>query len=58
MLMLMSFLQSDVNSVCFVDDSGHLICSGSDDSFCKVIPNELANPNRCDQMRGFTTETK
>ncbi|XP_047939458.1 LEC14B protein-like isoform X2 [Salvia hispanica] len=27
---------SDVNSVCFVDESGHLICSGSDDSFCKV----------------------
>ncbi|XP_057776593.1 LEC14B protein-like isoform X2 [Salvia miltiorrhiza] len=27
---------SDVNSVCFVDESGHLIFSGSDDSFCKV----------------------
>ncbi|KAG6416248.1 hypothetical protein SASPL_123674 [Salvia splendens] len=36
MLMLMSCLQSDVNSVCFVDESGNLICSGSDDSFCKV----------------------
>ncbi|KAH6799692.1 hypothetical protein C2S51_036176 [Perilla frutescens var. frutescens] len=27
---------SDINSVCFVDESGHLVCSGSDDSFCKV----------------------
>ncbi|KAF7813700.1 LEC14B-like protein [Senna tora] len=27
---------SDVNTVCFADDSGHLIYSGSDDSFCKV----------------------
>ncbi|XP_027933698.1 LEC14B homolog isoform X1 [Vigna unguiculata] len=28
--------QSDVNTVCFADESGHLIYSGSDDSFCKV----------------------
>ncbi|KAI4345512.1 hypothetical protein L6164_012627 [Bauhinia variegata] len=27
---------SDVNTVCFADESGHLIYSGSDDSFCKV----------------------
>ncbi|KAL0391068.1 UNVERIFIED_CONTAM: LEC14B protein [Sesamum calycinum] len=27
---------SDVNSVCFADESGHLIYSGSDDNFCKV----------------------
>lgn len=29
-------LQSDVNSVCFADESGHLIYSGSDDNLCKV----------------------
>ncbi|XP_041016998.1 LEC14B protein-like isoform X2 [Juglans microcarpa x Juglans regia] len=27
---------SDVNTVCFADESGHLIYSGSDDTFCKV----------------------
>ncbi|CAA0832075.1 transducin family protein / WD-40 repeat family protein [Striga hermonthica] len=27
---------SDVNTVCFADESGHLIYSGSDDNFCKV----------------------
>lgn len=27
---------SDVNTVCFADDSGHLIFSGSDDNLCKV----------------------
>lgn len=29
-------LQSDVNTVCFADESGHLIYSGSDDNLCKV----------------------
>lgn len=28
--------KSDVNTVCFADESGHLIYSGSDDSLCKV----------------------
>ncbi|XP_057430981.1 LEC14B homolog isoform X2 [Lotus japonicus] len=27
---------SDVNTVCFADESGHILYSGSDDSFCKV----------------------
>ncbi|XP_059649111.1 LEC14B protein-like isoform X2 [Cornus florida] len=27
---------SDVNAVCFADESGHLIFSGSDDNLCKV----------------------
>ncbi|CAM8972388.1 unnamed protein product [Rhodiola kirilowii] len=27
---------ADVNTVCFADESGHLIYSGSDDSLCKV----------------------
>ncbi|QHO05891.1 uncharacterized protein DS421_14g449940 [Arachis hypogaea] len=27
---------SDVNAVCFADESGNIIYSGSDDSFCKV----------------------
>ncbi|KAI5680356.1 hypothetical protein M9H77_01583 [Catharanthus roseus] len=27
---------SDVNSVCFADESGHIIYSGSDDNLCKV----------------------
>ncbi|KAG9143014.1 hypothetical protein Leryth_006282 [Lithospermum erythrorhizon] len=27
---------SDVNTVCFADESGHIIYSGSDDSLCKV----------------------
>lgn len=30
-------LQSDVNTVCFADEGGHLIYSGSDDTLCKVI---------------------
>ena len=30
-------LQSDVNTVCFADESGHLIYSGSDDTYCKVL---------------------
>lgn len=29
-------VQSDVNTVCFADESGHLIISGSDDNLCKV----------------------
>lgn len=29
-------MQSDVNTVCFADESGHLIYSGSDDTSCKV----------------------
>jgi hypothetical protein len=29
-------LQSDVNTVCFADETGNLIYSGSDDTFCKV----------------------
>ncbi|XP_050119149.1 LEC14B homolog isoform X4 [Malus sylvestris] len=28
--------QSDVNTVCFADETGHLIYSGSDDNLCKV----------------------
>ncbi|KAL3505809.1 hypothetical protein ACH5RR_031191 [Cinchona calisaya] len=28
--------ESDVNAVCFADETGHLIYSGSDDSLCKV----------------------
>ncbi|KAF6176580.1 hypothetical protein GIB67_034442 [Kingdonia uniflora] len=28
---------SDVNTVCFADDTGHLIYSGGDDNLCKVI---------------------
>uniref|UniRef100_A0A5B6YVN8 LEC14B homolog n=1 Tax=Davidia involucrata TaxID=16924 RepID=A0A5B6YVN8_DAVIN len=28
--------KSDVNTVCFADESGHLIYSGSDDNLCKV----------------------
>ncbi|KAF3436361.1 hypothetical protein FNV43_RR23453 [Rhamnella rubrinervis] len=28
--------RADVNTVCFADESGHLIYSGSDDTFCKV----------------------
>lgn len=36
MLKLVFLLQSDVNTVCFADESGHLIYSGSDDNFCKV----------------------
>lgn len=33
---LLCLLQSDVNTVCFADETGHLIFSGSDDSLCKV----------------------
>ncbi|XP_043812923.1 LEC14B protein isoform X2 [Manihot esculenta] len=29
-------ITSDVNTVCFADESGHLIYSGSDDNLCKV----------------------
>ncbi|KAH7577474.1 hypothetical protein JRO89_XS01G0255800 [Xanthoceras sorbifolium] len=28
---------SDVNTVCFADESGHLIYSGSDDNLCKIV---------------------
>ncbi|KAI6674701.1 hypothetical protein NL676_002607 [Syzygium grande] len=28
--------ESDVNTVCFADGSGHIIYSGSDDTYCKV----------------------
>lgn len=28
--------ESDVNTVCFADESGHIIYSGSDDTYCKV----------------------
>ncbi|PIN03740.1 WD40 repeat-containing protein [Handroanthus impetiginosus] len=28
--------QADVNAVCFADESGHIIYSGSDDNLCKV----------------------
>lgn len=37
---------SDVNTVCFADESGHLILSGSDDNFCKVWD------RRCFNARG------
>ncbi|KAJ6989031.1 hypothetical protein NC653_021811 [Populus alba x Populus x berolinensis] len=29
-------MQSDVNTVCFADEAGHLLYSGSDDNLCKV----------------------
>ncbi|KAF9623305.1 hypothetical protein IFM89_000794 [Coptis chinensis] len=32
----MPTLSSDVNTVCFADETGHLIYSGSDDNLCKV----------------------
>ncbi|KAL5123754.1 LEC14B [Glycine soja] len=35
--MCQSFLQSDVNTVRFADETSHLIYSGSDDSFCKFL---------------------
>ncbi|KAJ6912035.1 hypothetical protein NC652_022345 [Populus alba x Populus x berolinensis] len=28
--------ESDVNTVCFADETGHLLYSGSDDNLCKV----------------------
>jgi hypothetical protein len=31
-----SSFQSDVNTVVFVDETGHLIYYGSDDNLCKV----------------------
>ncbi|EEF45451.1 LEC14B protein, putative [Ricinus communis] len=41
--------QSDVNTVCFADETGHLIYSGSDDNFCKVWD------RRCFISRGQAT---
>lgn len=38
MVICLFVLQSDVNTVCFADESGHLIYSGSDDNLCKVNP--------------------
>ncbi|KAL3531393.1 hypothetical protein ACH5RR_010715 [Cinchona calisaya] len=38
--------KSDVNSVCFADESGHLIFSGSDDNLCKVWD------RRCFRVKG------
>ncbi|CAA2994022.1 LEC14B [Olea europaea subsp. europaea] len=37
---------SDVNTVCFADEGGHLIYSGSDDNFCKVWD------RRCFKVKG------
>ncbi|XP_050899281.1 LEC14B protein-like [Lathyrus oleraceus] len=34
---------ADVNTVCFADETGHLIYSGSDDSFCKVCDRRCLN---------------
>ncbi|CAI8603838.1 unnamed protein product [Vicia faba] len=34
---------ADVNTVCFADETGHLIYSGSDDSFCKVWDRRCLN---------------
>ena len=34
---LVFFLQSDVNTMTFADESGHIIYFGSDDHLCKVI---------------------
>lgn len=34
---------SDVNTVCFADETSHLIYSGSDDSFCKVWDRRCLN---------------
>ncbi|XP_048336142.1 LEC14B protein isoform X2 [Ziziphus jujuba] len=36
---------SDVNTVCFADESGHLIYSGSDDTFCKVWDRRCLDAN-------------
>lgn len=35
--------EDDVNTVCFADESGNLIYSGSDDSFCKVWDRRCLN---------------
>ncbi|KAH9610613.1 hypothetical protein KSS87_009858 [Heliosperma pusillum] len=35
--------EDDVNTVCFADESGHLMYSGSDDSFCKVWDRRCLN---------------
>ncbi|KAK2649275.1 hypothetical protein Ddye_016764 [Dipteronia dyeriana] len=34
--MVFCVCESDVNNVCFADETGHLIYSGSDDNLCKV----------------------
>lgn len=39
-------LQSDVNTVCFADESGHLIYSGSDDNLCKVSFNFFSSSKK------------
>jgi WD repeat-containing protein 23 len=36
MILFLFLMQSDVNMVCFVDEAGHLLYSGSDDNRCKV----------------------
>lgn len=43
-VLLCSCDQSDVNTVTFADETGHLIYSGSDDNFCKVLIRILLLP--------------
>eukprot|EP01113_Clastostelium_recurvatum_P046106 TRINITY_DN802_c2_g1_i2.p1 TRINITY_DN802_c2_g1~~TRINITY_DN802_c2_g1_i2.p1 ORF type:complete len:483 (+),score=133.16 TRINITY_DN802_c2_g1_i2:202-1449(+) len=45
--------EDDVNSVCFLDNTGHLVATGSDDNLVKVWDTRLLDDSRTDPVGEF-----